>query len=95
MSWFRATDSRLHGSRSFDSSGSASYNLALLHLTTCESKEIGTPVSDSFAHSGSLSETKSDQELSVLQLATPDIDSVYIDDMAAPASLYNGGLGTP
>ena len=49
---------------------------------------------DSFAHSGSLSETKSDQELSALQLATPDIDIVYIDDMAAPASLYGGELGT-
>ena len=92
MSSFRATYSRLHRSRSFDSS---LLPLALLHSTTCESKEIGTPVSDSFADSSSLFETESDQELSALQLATPDIDSLYIDDMAALASLYNGELGRP
>ena len=30
-----------------------------------------------------------------MQLATLDIDSVYIDDMGALASLYNGEFGTP
>ena len=98
MKWFKAVDSISHRRKSLDSGGSTSYNLlplALMHSTTCESKEIGTPVSDSSADSSSLSETESDQELSVLQFATPDIDSVYIDDMAARANLYNDEVGTP
>ena len=79
MKWFKAADSISHRRKSVDSSGSTSYNLlplALLHSTTCESKEIGTPVSDSSADSNSLSEKNNDQEFSALQLATSDIDSV-------------------
>ena len=61
MKWFRAADSRLHRSRSLDSSGSTNYNfvpLALLHSTTCESKEIGTPVLDSSTDISSLSQNR-------------------------------------
>ena len=53
-------------------------------------------MSNSSANSSSLLESKSDQlVLSILQLTTSKIDRQAFDDMAAPASLYNGELGTP
>ena len=99
MTWFRAADSRLHRSKSLASSESTSYNLqqlALLTPTNCDIEETGTPVSDSSVDTSSLLGSESDQlVLSVLQLPTSKIETEYIDDMAAPASLYNGELGTP
>ena len=99
MTWVRAADSKLQRSRSLDSSESRSYNvlqLALLTPTTCDIEEIGTPVSDSSVDTSSLLGSESDQlALSVLQLPTLEIETQYIDDMAAPASLYNRELGTP
>ena len=98
--WFSpTTDSRLQRSRSLDSSESTKYNLLQLPLltsTTCETKEIGTPVSDSSANISSLLESESDQHvLLALQLATSEIDRQDFDDMAAPSSLCNGKLETP
>ena len=79
MTWFRVVDSRLHRSRSLDSSESTSYNLpqlALLTPTTCDIEEIDTPVSDSSVDTSSLLGSESDQlVLSVLQLPTSEIET--------------------
>ena len=99
MTWFRAADSRLHRNKSLDSSESTSHSplsLALLSLTTCDTEETDTLVSDSSVETSSLLRPESDQfVLSTLQLPTPETDTPYFDDMAAPATLYNGELGTP
>ena len=69
-------------------------SLAFLPLTTCDTKEIDTLVLDSFVEISSLLRAESDQfVLSALQLPTPETITPYFDDMAAPASLYDGNLG--